>query len=148
MKRTEKSQSETKNLLSDIPMAMPQLLRAKKIQKRVAEVEFYWQEVKEVLHKVEEELDEVREVMDTQDQASKLKQARLEEELGDLLFSVVNLSRHLEVDAEEALRKGNGKFIRRFKHLENLLAAQGKEHKKCDREEMENAWKNAKLEAG
>jgi len=148
VKRTEKSQSETKNLLSDIPMAMPQLLRAKKIQKRVAEVEFYWQEVKEVLHKVEEELDEVREVMDTQDQASKLKQARLEEELGDLLFSVVNLSRHLEVDAEEALRKGNGKFIRRFKHLENLLAAQGKEHKKCDREEMENAWKNAKLEAG
>lgn len=148
MKRTEKSQSETKNLLSDIPMAMPQLLRAKKIQKRVAEVEFYWQEVKEVLHKVEEELDEVREVMDTQDQASKLKQARLEEELGDLLFSVVNLSRHLEVDAEEALRKGNGEFIRRFKHLENLLAAQGKEHKKCDREEMENAWKNAKLEAG
>lgn len=148
MKRTEKSQSETKNLLSDIPMAMPQLLRAKKIQKSVAEVEFYWQEVKEVLHKVEEELDEVREVMDTQDQASKLKQARLEEELGDLLFSVVNLSRHLEVDAEEALRKGNGEFIRRFKHLENLLAAQGKEHKKCDREEMENAWKNAKLEAG
>ena len=101
-----------------------------------------------MLHKVEEELVEVKEVMNAQDQASELKQARLEEELGDLLFSVVNLSRHLKVDAEEALRKGNGKFIRRFKHLENKLAAQGKELKKCDLKEMETAWENAKLEVG
>lgn len=146
--RAEKSQYENNSLLSDIPMVMPQLLRAKKIQKCVATVGFDWQEVKEVLHKVEEELVEVKEVMNAQDQASELKQARLEEELGDLLFSVVNLSRHLKVDAEEALRKGNGKFIRRFEHLENKLAAQGKELKKCDLEEMETAWENAKLEVG
>jgi len=146
--RREKSKHEPKSLLDDIPMAMPQLLRAKKIQKRVALVGFDWLEASEVLQKVEEELAELKEVIATQDQSSKLKEAKLEEELGDLLFSVVNLSRHLKINSENALRKGNKKFIKRFQYLENQIVQQGKELKNCSIEEMEAAWKEAKAKLG
>ena len=139
----EKCKDKPKTLLDDIPTAIPQLLRAKKIQKRVAAVGFDWQEVNEVLNKVEEELGELKEVCKTQDQ-----QYRLEEELGDLLFSVVNLSRHIKMNAEEALRKSNNKFIQRFKYLENQLALQGKELNECTLEEMEVFWNEAKVKIG
>ena len=88
--------SVQKSLLNDIPAAMPQLMRAKKIQKRVASVGFDWNELIPVIDKVEEELNELKEVINTG-----LNQDKLEEELGDLLFSVVNLSRHIKVNAEE-----------------------------------------------
>ena len=139
--RRDKSNNESKSLLDDIPKALPQLLRAKKIQKRAAMVGFDWQNAEEVLQKVEEELVELKEVVKTQEQ-----QAKLEEELGDLLFSIVNLSRHLKINAEDALCKGNNKFIQRFQYLENQLAIQGKELKDCTLEEMEVAWNEAKSE--
>ncbi len=141
--RSNKSKHKFKSLLDDIPMAMPQLFRAKKIQKRVATVGFDWQEANEVFNKVEEELIELKEVFETQGQ-----QYRLEEELGDLLFSVVNLGRHLKVNAEEALRKSNIKFIQRFEYLENQLALKGKELNDCTLEEMEVFWKEAKVKIG
>jgi ATP diphosphatase len=137
--RDEKAGLSSNSLLNDIPAAMPQLIRAKKIQKRVASVGFDWQEVSAVIKKVEEELAEINEVI-----ISNKKQEALEEELGDLLFSVVNLSRHLEVNAEEALRKGNNKFIQRFQYLEARVEGDGKKIEDCSLDELEKYWQLAK----
>lgn len=128
------------SLLDDIPEALPQLLRAWKIQARAASVGFDWQEPRPVLSKVAEELDELGEAL-----AAKEAQDRLAEELGDLLFSAVNLARHLEISAEEALRKSNEKFLSRFRHVERQMAQQGKRLADCSMEEMERAWQAAKL---
>lgn len=137
--RNEKSDS--KSLLHDIPSAMPQLLRAKKIQKRVATVGFDWSELNSVIEKVEEELAELKEEIDANSQ-----QEALAEELGDLLFSVVNLSRHIKVNAEEALRKSNEKFIKRFQFIEKSLADIDKKLDECSLEELEHYWQKAKYE--
>jgi len=140
--REEKSGD--KSLLSDIPVAMPQLMRAKKIQKRVSSVGFDWHELKPVLEKVEEEINELKEVVLSDqfpvDQAS----AAMEEELGDLLFSVVNLSRHINVNAEEALRKSNKKFITRFQFIESSIDKAGKDIRECSLNELEEYWQQAK----
>ncbi len=137
--RFEKTNSDS--LLNDMPTVSPQLIRAKKIQKRVATVGFDWPEISSVVAKVEEELDELKEVINTNDES-----AALEEELGDLLFSVVNLSRHINVNAEEALRKSNKKFIKRFQHIEDSLKREGKCVNECSLEELEECWKLAKKE--
>ncbi len=137
--RSEKAGTSSVSLLDDIPSSMPQLLRAKKIQKRAASVGFDWQEIAEVIEKVEEELNELKEVINTDN-----KQDALEEELGDLLFSVVNLSRHINVNAENALRKGNKKFIKRFQYLEKRIRHEGKELADCSIEELEQFWQLAK----
>lgn len=138
--RSEKSDTDSNSLLNDIPMTMPQLLRARKIQKRVASVGFDWQEIAGVIEKVDEELAELKEVMNTDH-----NQEALEEELGDLLFSIVNLSRHIKVNAEEALRKGNKKFIRRFQHLENKIKCDGGVIENYSLKELEQLWQQAKL---
>ncbi len=137
--RNEKTDSNFNSVLNDIPDALPQLLRAKKIQKRVSSIGFDWQEISEVVEKVEEELDELKEVIST----SKESEA-LEEELGDLLFSVVNLSRHINVNAENALRKGNKKFIKRFQFLEKIAQREGKQVDDYSLEELEQFWQQAK----
>ena len=140
IKQQERIQkSATKSLLNDIPAALPQLLRAKKIQKRVATVGFDWSELNPVIEKIEEELNELKEVINTDNQKE-----QLEEELGDLLFSVVNLSRHLNVNAEEALRKSNKKFIKRFQHIEERLNNCNKKIDECSLEELDEYWKKAK----
>ncbi len=137
--RNEKNGSNSNSLLNDIPVAMPQLLRAKKIQKRVSNVGFDWKETNEVIGKVEEELNELKEVINTSN-----NQMALEEELGDLLFSVVNLSRHISVNAEEALRKGNKKFINRFQYLEQQIQSEGGDIENYNQEELERLWQKAK----
>ncbi|MEM7402099.1 MAG: nucleoside triphosphate pyrophosphohydrolase [Pseudomonadota bacterium] len=128
-----------KSLLNDIPSAMPQLMRAKKIQKRVANIGFDWKELAAVIEKVEEELNELKEVIE-----SDQNKESLEEELGDVLFSVVNLSRHIKVNAEEALRKSNKKFIKRFQFIENCLENENKDIKECSLDELEAYWQQAK----
>ena len=135
--RVEKSNS--KSLLNDIPNAMPQLLRAKIIQKRVATVGFDWSELNSVIEKVEEELNELRDVINSDNQPDKL-----EEELGDLLFSIVNLSRHIKVNAENALRKSNKKFIKRFQYIEECLEQEDKSINECSLDELEAYWQQAK----
>jgi len=137
--RSEKVGAETSSLLNDIPNALPQLIRAKKIQKRVASVGFDWSEVNAVVDKVHEELTELQEVINTDN-----NQAALEEELGDLLFSIVNLSRHINVNAEDALRKGNKKFIKRFQNVEESAQNEGKQVADCSLEELEEFWQSAK----
>ncbi|KJF80483.1 nucleoside triphosphate pyrophosphohydrolase [Photobacterium angustum] len=128
------------SLLANIPNALPALMRADKIQKRCANVGFDWDELAPVVDKVKEELDEV---MDEVIQAVP-EQQRIEEELGDLLFSVVNLSRHLKVKPELALQKANKKFEKRFRQVEENVLEQGKIISQCSLTELDEAWNSVK----
>ena len=119
--RAEKAAApEQLSLLDDVPSALPALSRAAKLQKRAAQVGFDWPEALPVVDKVREELDEVLDAMSESDPQA------IAEELGDLLFVVVNLARHLKVDPENALRAANGKFERRFRFIEQALRDAGR----------------------
>ncbi len=110
---------EQLSLLDDVPQALPALSRAQKLQKRASQSGFDWSTVEPVVEKVAEELQEIREAIAAGNQQA------VAEEVGDLLFCVVNLARHLQVDAETALRRGNTKFERRFRFIEREVAASG-----------------------
>lgn len=139
-KSQERAQKAQFSALDDIPEAMPALMRAHKIQKRVAAVGFDWDTLGPVVDKVHEELDEV---MHEAQQAT-VDKVKLEEEIGDLLFATVNLSRHLGAKAEMALAKANHKFERRFREVERLIAAQGLAMEQASLEQMEAAWQQVK----
>ncbi|HSZ74833.1 MAG TPA: nucleoside triphosphate pyrophosphohydrolase, partial [Rhizomicrobium sp.] len=126
-------------LLDDVPRALPALLRALKLQKRAASVGFDWDSARLVVEKIAEEAAEIAEA-----QAEGAPAAKLEEEMGDLLFAVANLARHLKVDPEAALRAANAKFTRRFGFIEGALAAQGRTTAEASLEEMEALWQAAK----
>ena len=127
--------------LQGVALAFPALTRALKLQRRAARVGFDWGAPAPILDKVEEEIRELR---------SELCQAsppeRVEDELGDLLFSLVNLARQLALDPEAALRRSNAKFERRFRRVEALLADQGKTPGEATLSEMEALWQRVKLE--
>ncbi|WP_340642200.1 nucleoside triphosphate pyrophosphohydrolase [Photobacterium damselae] len=124
------------SILANVPLAMPALTRADKIQKRCAQFGFDWDSVAPVAEKVVEELDEV---MDEYQQVT-LDQNRIEEEMGDLLFLVVNLSRHLNVNPERALQKANKKFERRFRKVEKNVLEKGMEISNCSLEQLDQEW--------
>lgn len=124
------------SILANVPLAMPALTRADKIQKRCAQFGFDWDSVAPVAEKVVEEFDEV---MDEYQQVT-LDQNRIEEEMGDLLFSVVNLSRHLNVNPERALQKANKKFERRFRKVEKNVLEKGMEISNCSLEQLDQEW--------
>jgi len=131
--------------LGDVPLALPALTRAVKLQTRAAEVGFDWPSLAPVIAKAEEEiaelkiaLDEARQVMD--DRPAK----RVVEEFGDLLFVMANLARHLGVDPEAALRDANAKFVRRFESIEAALAKDGRKPEDATLEEMDHLWDEAK----
>jgi nucleoside triphosphate diphosphatase len=126
-------------ILAGVAQALPALVRAEKLQRRAARVGFDWDAVDGVLAKVEEELDECRETL-----ADGTDPERQVHEIGDLLFSCVNLARHLGVDAEQALRAANHRFERRFGAVEIRLAAAGQAPGPEVREEMERLWAAAK----
>jgi ATP diphosphatase len=129
---------EQLSLLDDVPNALPSLSRAIKLQKRAAQVGFDWPEALPVVDKVREELDEVLEAMSENDPEA------IQEEIGDLLFVVSNLARHLRVDPETALRAANGKFERRFRFIEQALREQGRAMQDCALEELDALWGEAK----
>ncbi|SEO95051.1 nucleoside triphosphate pyrophosphohydrolase [Pseudomonas sp. Snoq117.2] len=131
---------EQLSLLDDVPAALPALSRAAKLQKRAANVGFDWADATPVVAKIQEELDEVREAM------ANGQAAQVAEEVGDLLFVMVNLARHLQVDAEDALRQANAKFERRFRYIEEALKAQGRTPQEASLEEMDAFWDAAKVE--
>ncbi|KTT35830.1 nucleoside triphosphate hydrolase [Pseudomonas oryzihabitans] len=138
--RAEKAAApEQLSLLDDVPAALPALSRAAKLQKRAANVGFDWADATPVVAKIQEELDEVREAM------ANGQAAQVAEELGDLLFVMVNLARHLRVDAEDALRQANAKFERRFRYIEEALKAQGRTPQEASLEEMDALWDAAKV---
>ena len=130
-------------VLDDVAAALPALKRAQKLQKRAARVGFDWPELEPVLDKLDEEIDELKEAL-----SEKQGDERIQEELGDVLFSVVNLSRHLGGDAEGALRGTNAKFERRFRFIENLLAKKGRTVEQADLDELETYWLKAKAAVG
>ena len=121
---------------------LPALTRAAKIQRRAARVGFDWPDSTGVLDKVEEEFAELRAEIETHDSQ---QSQRIEEEMGDLLFSMVNFCRHLDLDAEGVLRRGTAKFERRFRLMEQLLQSEGKRLENgLGIEAMEEAWQQAK----
>ncbi|MBW7981948.1 nucleoside triphosphate pyrophosphohydrolase [Enterobacillus tribolii] len=139
-KAEERAEKSMHSALDDIPAALPALMRAYKIQKRCAAVGFDWDTLGPVLGKVYEEIDEV---MDEARQAV-VDEEKLGEEIGDLLFATVNLSRHLGHKAENALQAANRKFERRFRAVEEAVRASGKTLEESSLEEMEAFWQQVK----
>ena len=124
--------------LDDVPLALPALQRAARLQKRAAGVGFDWDAVEGVLAKIEEEIGELRAAMTG---PSAAEQA---EEFGDLLFACVNLARHLGLDPELALREANTKFETRFRRMEQAAGAQGRTLRACDAAALDALWNAAK----
>ena len=138
--RAEKAgiQGQTPSALDGVATALPALTRALKLQNRAARIGFDWPETAPVLDKIQEEIDELQTEIETGDESTMM------DEMGDILFSVVNLARHLKIDPEAALRKGNDKFERRFKLLETDLARRGDDISRLSIAALESAWQNIK----
>lgn len=147
--RKNKAAEENRGIsvLEGVSLALPALVRAQKLQRRASRVGFDWKEMQSVIDKVEEELGEYKaEYFSTERfNASGQVSERIQEEMGDLLFSCVNLARHAGIDAESALREANSKFESRFHVIEKALSAQGKTVEAASLEEMDNLWEEAKL---
>jgi len=137
-KKREREGKAQGGLLDDVPAALPALLRAVKLQKRAATVGLDWDNAAKVLEKLAEESAEIVEASESGDQA------KIEEEVGDLLFVAANLARHLKVEPEAALRAANAKFVRQFKAIESALAKQGRTTGEASLDEMEALWQAAK----
>ena len=135
--RAEKAQTGT---LDGVAVGLPSLLRAVKLQKRAARVGFDWPETAQVLDKINEEVEELREAARSQ------SQDKVEEEFGDLLFVMANLARHMKIDPEAALRAANAKFTRRFERIEALLARKDRTPEEASLDEMDRLWDKAKSE--
>lgn len=135
--RGDKPQQEPR-VLDDIPMALPALNRAEKLQKRAARVGFDWGDVGPVLDKIEEEIAELREAIVAGDKLE------MEHELGDLMFAQVNLARHMGINPESALRYTNQKFTNRFAHIEDQVKNSGRDWQAFSLEELDGWWNEAK----
>ena len=139
IKAQEKGHKQA-SMLADVPVSMPALMQAVKIQQKVSKVGFDWPEIGPVFDKIREELDELEEAIKEQNQA------HIEEEMGDVLFAMTNLSRHLKVSPDVALNKTNVKFRRRFARIEALLSEQNKKLTDCSLKELDIYWDQAKRE--
>jgi ATP diphosphatase len=137
--RQRKRGEDPGSVLDDVPLALTALLRAAKLQKRAAGQGFDWRNPDGVFLKVDEELAELRQALDAADQAA------VEEEFGDLLFTLVNLSRHLEVNPETALRAASRKFETRFRAMEQQLRRDGRDMRQLSEAELEEYWNKVKL---
>lgn len=140
IKNQEKGKEDRRSILDGIPKGLPSLFRAEKIQKKAAKVGFDWPEITPVLDKVEEEFREFREALETG------KCIEATQELGDILFSLVNLARHQNISAEEALRHTNEKFTRRFRHIEKAYEYNMHKLKKASLDDLDAHWNESKKE--
>ncbi|MCW9718824.1 nucleoside triphosphate pyrophosphohydrolase [Avibacterium sp. 21-599] len=140
IKAQENKNKAYQSILDNVPQSFPALMRAEKLQKRCAKVGFDWDNIQPVMAKVQEELQEVQAELARPQQ----EQAKIEEEIGDLLFAVVNLSRHLHCSPEEALRKANQKFERRFRQVETRVKQQGKSLQSSTLTELDRLWDDVK----
>ena len=139
IKREEKKGDDS-HYLASLPAALPALMRAQKAQSKAARVNFDWSELRDVIAKVEEELDEAKSATAKQDRPA------IEDEIGDLLFAVVNFARKSKLDAESTLQKATDKFVARFNRLEDELRAQGKKLGEVDLAELDAIWDRIKTE--
>ena len=122
-----------------MPLALTALNRAAKLQKRAARVGFDWTETSDVIAKIREEIAELEEAIANKDNDN------IKEELGDVLFTCVNLSRHLKIDAEQSLRESNQKFERRIEWIDTELKNQQKTWQDCDEKVLDTMWNEAKI---
>jgi MazG family protein len=135
--KKDKGEGE-KPMLASVPRSMPALVEAQQITSRAAHVGFDWESAEQVLEKLREELHEFHEARQAE------SQEQLEDELGDLLFVLVNLARFVKVDAEQALRRTNAKFRHRFGYIERKLTEQGRTLDEASLDEMEALWQESK----
>ena len=133
-----KQQEGKKSILSGVPPSMPALIKALRLQEKTKQVGFEWDNVGQVREKVEEEMRELYEAVEEGDEK------HIEEELGDVLFALINYARFVKTDPEKALEQTNKKFIRRFQQVEEMAAAQGKSLHDMNLEEMDTLWNKVK----
>ncbi len=138
IKQKTKGQKSAGDSMLSVPRELPALMRAQKLQQKAAKVGFDWDEISGALQKVNEETEELRAAVESGDESNQL------EELGDLLFSVVNVSRFLKFDSEEALTFASDKFLNRFLKLEQLAGERGIDVKSSSLEELDRLWDEAK----
>lgn len=138
-KASGKIEKPRDSILEDVPVHFPALLESQKLTKKAAKVGFDWENVEQIFEKLTEETDELKSAIEKNG-----SDGNIEEEIGDLLFVVVNLARKLDVDAETALKKTNRKFRERFKYIEQNLKENGKSLEKSDLAEMDALWNEAK----
>ena len=134
IKAQEKNSQDTLNTFDDIPSSLPPILKATKIQKKASKKGFDWKESFDVIEKVEEELKELK--LEIQQNNNE----NIQDELGDLLFSIINLSRHLEIDASEAINQANHKFVKRFRLMEEEISKDNQEIDNLTSDELEEFW--------
>lgn len=141
IKKNEAKNKKRESILDGVPYRLPALLKAYRFQEKASRVGFDWDNIRDVTKKIEEELGELKREL------SAGKKTRLvEEEIGDLLFSIVNLSRFIKINPEEALKKTIDKFKKRFQKIEKELSRRGKNFKETTLEEMDEIWNRAKRE--
>lgn len=140
-KADERRDAGKTSILDGVTVGLPAFTRAVKLQKRAARVGFDWPETKQVLDKLNEEMEELSAELVQED-----NQERIEEEFGDMMFVYANLARHLKIDPETALRKANIKFERRFKKIEQYVEKEEKTVSDCTLEKLEEYWQKAKQE--
>lgn len=138
LKRAERDQTDP-SVLAEIPRGLPEWIRARKLQKRAASVGFDWPTAAQVLSKLDEELGELREEIDTD-----AGRERIQDEFGDVLFVLSNLARKLDIDPGAALRGANAKFERRFRHMETMLGKDGQSLEQLSLEQQEALWSTAR----
>lgn len=136
--KQEERKAEDKSILAGIPLAMPGLQKASRLTEKAARVGFDWRRTEDVFDKVDEELAELREAVASGDAA------HIEEEIGDLLFTIANIARKVNVNPEEALQSTNRKFIRRFESMESQVRGRGQNLDQLELEEMDRLWDEAK----
>ncbi len=144
IKQEERQQKGHQAIMDDVPRALPATMRALKLQKRAASVGFDWENISGVYDKLFEEIDELKEAVSQSQESISQQPSAIEEELGDLLFTVVNLARHLKIEPEMALRRANNKFEQRFRHMETTSREQGKALEQQSSETLEQWWQQAK----
>lgn len=130
------------NILDGVPLALPALSRALKLQDKAAKVGFDWPDMEPVFEKVREEIEELEDATNLENPSRR----KIAEEFGDLLFVMANLARHMRIDPEDALRHANAKFVRRFGAIEKRLAAEGRSPDESTLEEMDSLWDEIKRE--
>lgn len=138
MKKTEEGYRDRKSILEGVPKELPALTRAHRLQERAARVGFNWEDVADVVSKLDEEVGEFKETLARRDPSE------MEDELGDIFFMLVNISRFIGVNPEDALRKTISKFIRRFQYIEERAANSGRELSDMTLAEMDALWDEAK----
>jgi len=136
--KDQEKKAKRKSVLDDIPNSFPSMQKSIKMQERVRKVGFDWPDMKECMEKVDEEICEFKEAV------QKGSHAEIEHEMGDMFFALINLSRFLNINPDEALRKANNRFTSRFQHIEKSLQDRGISSEEATLEEMEALWQEAK----